>query len=181
MFKRIKISIFTISLLAATVSVSAAGSAFHKGSLMIGPAAGLSSGFGPLGGITLIGNLEYAITDHIGLGVSAGYWSYTDETSSSGYNVKYKYTVIPIAATGAYHFHVSSKWDLGAGVALGYYIVSSSAESNVSGASYAAASSSGIAIGVFGIARYYVSENIALRGKVGYGISVLEVGVDFRF
>jgi hypothetical protein len=180
MLKKIKISLFTMLLLVATASISASGSAFRKGSLMIGPAAGLSSGIGT-SGVVFIGNLEYAITDHIGLGVSAGYWSYSEETSAGTVQVKSKYTVLPIAATGAYHFHISSNWDLGAGVALGYYVVSSSVESNVAGANYAATGSSGLAIGVFGLARYYVSDSIALRGKVGYGISLLEAGVDFRF
>lgn len=180
MFKRLKISIIATMLLVATASLSASGSAFRKGSLMVGPAAGLSSGIGS-SGVVLIGNLEYAITDHIGLGVSAGYWSYSEDTSAGTVQVKYKYTVLPIAATGAYHFHISSNWDLGAGVALGYYVVSSSVESNVSGVSYTASGSSGLAIGIFGLARYYVSDSIGLRAKLGYGISLVEVGVDFRF
>lgn len=180
MFKRFKILIIATALLMATASINASGSAFRKGSLMLGPAAGLSSGFGS-SGVVLIGNLEYAITDHIGLGVSAGYWSYSEDSSAGTVQVKYKYTVIPIAATGAYHFHISSNWDLGAGVALGYYVVSSSVETNVSGANYSASGTSGLAIGIFGLARYYVSDTIGIRAKLGYGISLAEVGVDFRF
>jgi len=189
MKKWLKISTL-LCLFAVTGSLSAkgkapeatSGQAFHKGAFYLGGALGLGSGLGYLGGVALIANAEYAVTNEIGIGGSLGYWSYSDEISTFGATVKYKYSIIPIIVSGAYHFHVGNpKLDLGAGVSLGYYVVNSSVESSVAGVNYASASASGIAWGVFGVVRYFVSDHIALRGKLGYGITVLEAGVDFRF
>jgi hypothetical protein len=182
-----KLRSILLALCLAGTSLSAAGKtqhnqAFHKGAVYLGAGLGLGSGLGYWGGLALIGNVEYAVTNDIGIGLSIGYWSYTDEISNSGYNAKYKYSIIPVIASGAYHFHVGNpKLDLGVGVSLGYYIVSSSVETSVSGVNYASASASGIAVGVFGLVRYFVADNVALRAKIGYGITFAEVGVDFRF
>ena len=162
-------------------SLSATGSGFHKGSFYLGGALGLGSGLGYLGGVALIANGEYAVTDNIGIGGSIGYWGYSNEINSYGYTAKYTYSIIPVIASGAYHFNVGNpKVDLSAGVSLGYYIVNSSVETNVAGVNYASATGSGIALGIFGVVRYFVSDRVALRGKLGYGITVVEVGVDFR-
>lgn len=175
-----KITLF-LGCLALAGSLSAAGSGFHKGSFYLGGALGLGSGLGYFGGAALIANGEYAATDNIGIGGSIGYWSYSNEQTSFGNTAKYKYSIIPIIASGAYHFNVGNpKVDLSAGVSLGYYIVNSSIESSVAGVNYASATGSGIAVGVFGVVRYFVSDAVALRGKLGYGITVVEVGVDFR-
>jgi hypothetical protein len=169
---------------AAAPSAPGGSQPFHKGAFYLGGALGLGSGLGYLGGVALIANAEYGVTNEIGIGGSIGYWSYTDELTSFGYTVKYKYSIIPVIASGAYHFHVGvPKLDLAAGVSLGYYIVNASTE--ISGGSttlgIAAASASGIAWGVFGLARYFVTDHLALRGKLGYGITVVELGVDFKF
>jgi hypothetical protein len=164
--------------------------AFHKGAFYLGGALGLGSGLGYLGGIALLANAEYGVTNNIGIGGSIGYWSYSEEQSYTypfvgSYKVTYKYSVIPVVASGAWHFHVGiPKLDLAAGVSLGYYIVSATSEvsnSAISSSSIAAGSGSGLAWGVFGLARYFLTDHLALRAKLGYGITVAEVGVDFRF
>lgn len=162
------------------------GQTFQKGAFFLGGALGLGSGMGFLGGVAFIGNAEYAVTNEIGIGGSIGYWSYTDELTVLGVTVKNKYSIIPIIASGAYHFQIGNpKLDLAAGVSLGYYVVNASSE--ISGGStlgttgIAAVSGSGIAWGVFGLARYFVTDHLALRGKLGYGITVVELGVDFKF
>lgn len=164
--------------------VQSGGAAFHKGAFYLGGGLGLGSGLGFLGGVAFIANAEYTVTNEIGIGGSVGYWSYTDELSSFGLTVKYKYSNIPIIASGAYHFPLGNpKLDLAAGVSPGYYIVNASSE--ISGGSttlgIAAASACGIAWGVFGLARYFVTDHLSLRGKLGYGITVVELGVDFKF
>lgn len=170
----------------APAAPAQSGQAFHKGAFYLGGALGLGSGLGFLGGVAFIGNAEYAVTDNIGVGGSVGYWSYSEETSVAGFTVKYKYSIIPIIVSGAWHFHLGNpKLDLGAGVSLGYYVVNASSEvsgtSTLGTTSIAAASASGVAFGAFGVVRYFVTDHLALRGKVGYGITVAEVGVDFRF
>lgn len=170
-----------LSCLGFAGTLSAAGSGFHKGSFYLGGALGLGSGLGYLGGVALIANGEYAVTDNIGIGGSIGYWSYSNEQSAFGYTTKYRYSIIPVIASGAYHFNVGNpKIDLAAGVSLGYYIVNSSIDSTVTGVNYASATGSGLAVGVFGLVRYFVNDTVALRGKLGYGVTVVEVGVDFR-
>lgn len=182
-----KLRSILLALCLAGTGLSAAGrsqhnQAFHKGAFYLGGALGLSSGFGPLGGITFIGNAEYAVTNDIGIGGSIGYWGYSEEINSAGYTIKYKYSIIPIIVSGAYHFHLGNpKLDLAAGLSLGYYIASSSVETSSSGLAYGSATASGIALGIFGLVRYFVADHVALRGKLGYGITFIEVGVDFRF
>lgn len=176
------ITVTTTLLCATGAATASSGAAFQKGNFYLGGAVGLGSGLGYFGGAALIANAEYAVTENIGLGGAIGYWSYTDSVNAAGYTTKYKYSIIPVIFSGAYHFHVGSpKLDLGAGVSIGYYVVSSSVETSVAGVNYASASASGIAVGIFGLVRYHVSDVVALRGKVGYGITALEVGVDFRF
>ena len=159
---------------------SGSGAAFHKGAFFVGPSLGLGSGLGYLGGIAILANAEYAVTDDIGIGGTIGFWSYSQEYSYIFGKYSYSYTVIPIVASGAYHFHLNNnKLDLALGLSLGYYIVSASSSGTGFGAS--SATGSGIAFGIFGLVRYFVTDTIALRGKLGYGISVIELGVDFRF
>lgn len=166
----------------ATSSSAPSGNAFRKGALYVGGGLGLGSGLGYLGGVALMANAEYAVTNEIGIGGTIGYWGYSESLSSAGYNTKYSYTIIPIVVSGAFHLPMKvSNLDLGVGVSLGYYLVSSSIDTNVTGVGYASASGSGIAWGIFGLARYFINDTIALRGKIGYGITILEVGVDFRF
>lgn len=184
----------TISAAKNTAASAAANTSqsFQKGAFYLGGALGLGSGLGYLGGVAFIANAEYGVTDNIGVGGSVGYWSYSEDIKStyvSGFTTAtatttYKYSIIPIVASGAWHFHIPSmpKLDLAAGLSLGYYIVSTSVSTDVAGyTGFAAASASGIAFGVFGLARYFVTDNIGLRGKLGYGITVVEVGVDFKF
>ncbi|HNA79641.1 MAG: hypothetical protein U1F40_09625 [Turneriella sp.] len=167
---------------AATAAAPASGQPFHKGAFFLGGALGLGSGLGYLGGVAVMANAEYGLTNEIGIGGSIGYWGYSESLSTFGATVKYSYTIIPIIVSGAYHIPIKNpKLDLAVGISLGYYMVSSSVESSISGFSYASATGSGVAWGVFGLARYFVSDSIALRGKLGYGITLLEVGVDFRF
>jgi len=49
------------------------------------------------------------------------------------------------------------------------------------GSSSFSADGSGIAYSLYGGARYYFSENLAVFGELGYGISYLTVGLALRF
>ncbi|AFM11487.1 hypothetical protein [Turneriella parva] len=165
-----------------TSSAPPSGSAFRQGALYLGGGIGLGSGLGYLGGAALMANAEYALTNEIGIGGTIGYWGYSESLNAGGSTVKYSYSIVPIVVSGAFHLPMKvSNLDLGVGISLGYYVVNSSVETNVSGVGFASASGSGIAWGIFGLARYFINDTIALRGKIGYGITLLEVGVDFRF
>lgn len=63
------------------------------------------------------------------------------------------------------------------GLALGYYVVSSSTSSTFGG-DYQGASSR-VFLGGFGGARYHVKPNLSVVGRVGFGASYFTLGVDF--
>jgi len=181
------------SLSAANNNHASTAESFQKGALFLGGAVGLGSGLGYLGGYALMVNGEYAVTNDIGIGGSIGYWGYSSSQNYNGcsgygcggnYTVTYSYSIIPIVVSGAWHFHIGNpKWDLAAGVSAGYYIVNAStsvSNSAYANAGFSSASASGIAVGIFGQARYFLNDRIALHGRLGYGITFLEVGVDFK-
>jgi hypothetical protein len=148
-------------------SAPVTGSAFRQGAWYVGGSLGLGSGLGYLGGAALMANAEYAVTNEIGIGGTIGYWGYSESINSAGYTTKYSYSIIPIVASGTFHLPMKvSNLDLGVGISLGYYAVSSSIDSNVAGFNYASASGSGIAWGIFGLARYFINDTLALRGKI---------------
>ena len=179
------ISIMSLSFAGETYAAgksasTASGTAFHKGAFYVGPSLGLGSGMGYLGGVAILANAEYAVTNDIGIGGSIGYWGYSQDYATILGKYSYSYTIIPIVASGAYHFHLNNnKLDLGVGLSLGYYIVNISTSGSALGGT--SAGGSGIAWGIFGLVRYFVTDTIGLRGKLGYGVSVVELGVDFRF
>jgi hypothetical protein len=141
--------------------------AFKAGTNYIGPSISLAT-YGST--VAFEGNFEHAINDKWGWGLSAGYWSYgvTD----------FNYHVIPVAGTAAYHFTVSNeKLDPFVGGSVGVFIFSCSGAHGDCGAG---ARSTGLLIGPFGGVRYWLKDNLALTGRVGYGIGFLTAGVDFK-
>lgn len=89
----------------------------------------------------------------------------------------FKWTYIPISATGNYHFKIENeKLDPFVGVGLGFSIVSCS----FSGFDGTCNSSSSLYfIGRAG-ARYFLSDQFAIYGDVGAGAAALNVGVTMR-
>ncbi len=59
---------------------------------------------------------------------------------------------------------------------LGYDIVSVSDDFSGSGIS-----SSGLIVPVYVGARYYVTDKLGIMAELGYGVSVLNVGVSYKF
>jgi hypothetical protein len=167
------------SALVVCLSTRAPAQAFRAGTNYIGPSVSLAT-YGSA--LAFFGNFEHAINEKWGVGVSVGYYSFTG----------FKY--IPIAATANYHFKVTNeKLDPFIGGGLGYNIVSTSnsvayddciaaglgtdyCRSLNFGHSY----SSGIFPIINGGVRYWLKDNLALVGRVGYGIGFLSAGIDFK-
>lgn len=125
-------------------------------------------------------NGEVAYNKNIGIGAWADTWSYGDSYTTALGNYDWNVRYVALAGTGSYHFPIKStpKLDPFLGLALGYYIVSSSAE-GFSGVSYAG-SANRLFLGGFGGARYFLSDNLAGVARLGFGASYLTVGLDFK-
>lgn len=113
----------------------------------------------------------------IGLGAYAGLTGYTYKTE--GYTQKWNYTVIGVR--GAYHYHGFTsvpQLDPYGGVMLGYNIVSYSATGDYTGPN---TYGSGLGFSLFLGSRWFFSDNLAAFAELGYGVSVLNAGIAFKF
>lgn len=166
---------------APTAPQAAAGEAvFRPGAYYAGPRVWI----GNLNGAMAIGGqVERGFTrpGQYGPGIIAGglgvdYYSW-DADYGTG---RYDYSVIPIQLFGNYHFPISStpKLDPYVGLALVYQRVSASW--NGSGIGGSAAASGTDFAGQLG-ARYFLTDQMAVQGQVGFGYGTLGLGATWRF
>lgn len=155
---------------------------FETGQTYIGPHLGLGSFESS---VSFGGDVEYGLTKpgeagpgRIGIGGTVDYWRWSGGT---GYGYTWTYSWVPVGFFGAYHFVLDNrKWDLFAGLGLGYLIVNSSLRGPDGGIIETGApaySSHVYWSGVAG-ARYFFSPTLALHGRLGWGASVLSVGLN---
>lgn len=134
--------------------------------------------------ISFGGDFEYAMTapgeagpGRIGIGGTVDYWSWS---GNDGNNYYWSYSWVPIGLYGAYHFVIPNKrWDLFAGLGLGYIIVNASWH-RPDGGTIETTPTYGSHIywsGVAGV-RYFFSPSLALHSRLGWGASVLSVGLN---
>ena len=91
------------------------------------------------------------------------------------------YSFIIIGARGSYHFGIFDKMDTYAGLMLGYNIVSANYDDRFYDNSYDySAAASAMTLSAYVGARYQLKEKLSLFGELGYGISVLNLGVSFK-
>ena len=151
---------------------------FNNGSLFLGPELGVGLGYG--GGVVLGGMIEGPITNagtvgpgRLAIAGRLDYYSWSDGQD-------YSYSYIPLAVYCDYHFALSdTRWDLFAGLGLGYVIVSASYSGPGDVPVNYGYASTVFLTGQVG-ARYFVSPNVAIRGEFGLGYLPLGLGVDFR-
>lgn len=99
--------------------------------------------------------------------------------SSEGYTQKWNYTVV--GARGAYHFHgleTVPQLDPYAGLMLGYNIASYSVSGGYTGPNNYG---SGLGYSFFLGARWFFTNNLAAFAELGYGVSVINAGISFKF
>jgi hypothetical protein len=137
---------------------------FEQGGIYVTPQVGFNSWAIPFGA-----NIEYAMTENIGIGATAMVWFWTDE----GYSA----TVIAPAAEVAYHFTQLQldKIDLSAGAGLGFAIYSSTGGGGTGG----------IYPFILLNGRYFFSPTMALNLRLNmsfgtWGSAGATVGVTFR-
>ena len=174
-----------LTVLTLTVGAVNAQKAYEQGSKVIH----LWAGFAPtLGGnlaglgyssstsLPLAGSFEYGVSEKISVGLFGGSTS-TSVTDGSGNGFKESYLVI--GARLSRHFSTGDKFDPYYGVMIAYNKVSvSDIGSNGSGSAVAA---SGLLPGGYLGANYYFTDNIGINGEIGYGVSLVNLGVVVKF
>lgn len=181
------ISLVVISLLSAA---RVHAQAFEAGTNVISAGFGLGSSlangytYGSQG-IGLSANYERGIWEAgpgvISLGGYLGFktFSYNQIYAGTLYSYKWNYTII--GARGAYHFTGLNveNLDVYAGLLLSYDNLSFSSNFDIPG--YNGSYNSGIALTPFAGARYYFANNLGVYGELGYGVSILSLGLSYKF
>jgi len=144
------------------------------GILSVGVGFGYSARIGGVGGL-----------DFGGFGpIMVGYESIVSQSSSGAFGVGgivggrfggLLGTTFTVMARGAYHFNVSREFDVYLGLGLGAHIQSVDMgllgrETNLS-----------FAYGFFLGGRYYLSDAMAIQAELGYGVSIFNIGLAFKF
>jgi hypothetical protein len=159
--------------------VSTSNAEFAKGQNYLGPRIGIGVNGSS---IALGAGYEYGVTNEIGVGALIDYyqWSYD---AFAGYGGKYTYIIF--GAQGNYHFGKLLKWDSKidpfAGLVLAYQNITWKWNDQAYNSGLWSASASGITLGGQAGIRYFLSPMVALYGQVGFGITYLKAGVDFKF
>lgn len=171
-----KVALVSILFLLVFLLPNTASAQFTAEHHYVGPSIGLSF----LGSAVQFGaNYEYGLelqnVGTVGIGGLVRYWSYSEAYG--------KYTNFLIGAQGNYHFKIpdNDKLDPYVGIVLADDINSWSwNDKAIAGYSYSAGF---FWIGLQGGLRYWLSPNLAITGRVGFGSSSygdLDVGVDFK-
>ncbi len=159
-------------VIAVILVTSTAFAQYEKGKSILGPRLGIGV-YGS--GLSFGAGYEYGVTNEISVGGLLDYYKY-----DWGYGWSYTYLII--GAQGNYHVGQLLKWDSKldpfVGLVLGYDNVS---VSSPAGSWLSAEYSSGLLFGGQAGIRYFLSPTLALYGQVGFGITYLKVGVDFKF
>jgi hypothetical protein len=185
MKKNILMIAVALCILNAGIARSQTGdNLFVKGSTVAGLGLGLGgtmygSGYGmKVPPLSL--SLEYGLVDNlikssgkgsIGVAPTIGYASY-------GYDFlgDWSLTNLMIGAKGNFHYQFIPKLDTYAGIHIGYNIVKWDTDNDIFDG--AAASEIFWAFHVGG--RYYFTNNLAVMAELGYGISVLNIGISLK-
>jgi len=121
----------------------------------------------------------------ISLGAYLGLKTFKYGYSDAGYvySEKWNYTIFGVR--GAYHFTGLNvdNLDLYAGLMIAYDNLSFTYSDNAgnSGGGNIGSYNSGLGVSVFAGARYYFAGNLGVFGELGYGVSILGIGLSYKF
>jgi len=181
--KIVKKTIFIFLSVAIASAVNA--QPFQKGTTAANAGIGLGTALGGLGKArpAISVSVDHGFWDIGGPGVISlgGYlgntgYKYTD----AGYTAKWNYIVV--GARGAYHYNGFTdlpNLDVYGGAMLAYNIVKYKTEGG--GADLSNNYGSGIGLSGFLGGRWFFTDNIGAYAELGYGVSVLAIGVTFKF
>lgn len=147
------------------------------GRLALGSVAGASMGF--------VATYERGLQDNIGVGASLGYSGYSEEINPGFYTGNWSYTNILILANGNYHMDLlkNEKLDTWGAVHIGYNVASVSWEFTKNSFNLPApttVSAGGFVFGLSANARYMLSENLYAAASIGFGLGILNIGIDYK-
>jgi hypothetical protein len=117
----------------------------------------------------------------VGIGAYLGIAAAKYESSNLIYAYGYKYTYTIIGLRAAYHLvDLARKLDVYGGAMIGYDILNVEETGVQPNSVYFNPDSGGAIFCPFLGARYYLINNVALMGELGYGVSYLNLGVAFK-
>jgi outer membrane immunogenic protein len=154
----------------AFFGISYAQSPLPVGKAQLNMGVGLSTW-----GVPVYVGIDYGIIKNISIGGELSFSSYKESWKDHSYH----HNIFGISANGNYHFNsllnIPSKFDLYAGVNLGFYIWSSPS-------GYDGSNSSGLGLGAQIGGRYYVSKKIGINLELGGGnaFSGAKLGVSIK-
>jgi hypothetical protein len=160
---------------------------FSKGDKVINLGIGVPSYLGGNGYETKIplvsGSFDYGLFSGLlegkaSIGVG-GYLAYTANRFKFAGDYGYDYSYLIIGPRAAFHYNPIDNLDTYGGLLLGYNIVGSSAYGN--GQHNKPDNSSRFIPALYVGARYYFTNSIAAFAEIGYGISLIEVGLSYKF
>jgi len=172
-------------LLTILIAVAAEAQPFQKGTTTANIGVGLGTALGGLGKArpAISASIDHGVWDIGGPGVISlgGYVGNTGYKYASG-NYTYKWNYMVVGARGAYHYNGFTsvpKLDVYGGIMLGYNIVKYSSD----GDDIAMANSYGSGMGFSGFlgSRWFFSNSMGVYAELGYGVSVLNAGLTFKF
>jgi len=152
------------------------GDQYIGAKLALGSVAGASMGF--------IGSYEMGLQENIGVGATIGYSGYSQ--SVTYFDISY--TNILIMANGNYHMDLlkNEKLDTWGTLSLGYNIQSASATYTGPASfkslfgNWTGSASGGFLIGLSANARYQLSEKLYATAGLGFGLGILNIGIDYK-
>ena len=178
----------------STVDTSAQTPTFTKGDNVLGLGFGVGgsthTGYALAGLVTgtkvkvspyLFVNFEHCIIDNLfdeksSIGVG-GQFGYRSVSLGWNENLGWKTTIFTINAKGAFHYALVDNLDTYAGVTMGYNIE----KTEYAGGYNTEPDRRPFGYNLFVGARYYFTSNIAVFGELGFGTTVLNLGLAFKF
>jgi len=181
--------LFVFTLIALICNASY-GQYFKEKDKVINIGIGLGSTFYGTGYSTsfppISASFDYGIKEGVGPGVIGigGLLGYTSSKSDysylgTSYGWKVSYTIIGVR--GTYHLvDIANKLDLYGGLMLSYSIVSVKETGDFGGLNVTSSEGSHANLSLFAGARYYFSDKFAVMGELGYGFTILNIGVAIK-
>jgi opacity protein-like surface antigen len=174
--KKILVAAMLVMTLASVASAQRVlinkGDQYVGAKLALGSIGGASMGF--------IGNYEMGYQENIGIGASIAYSGYS-ETIGLG---EWSYSNLLIMASGTYHMDLlkNEKLDTWGALNLGYNIASAEWKwsSNPFNLPNPTASVGGVVFGLTANARYSLTEQLFATASVGFGLGILNIGIDYK-
>jgi len=176
--------LFAVMLVMTVSSLSLAqrvlinnGDQYIGAKLALGSVAGASVGF--------IGSYEMGLQENIGVGATLGYSGYSEDITTGFYDGNWSYTNILIMANGNYHIDLlkNEKLDTWGAVNLGYNVASVSWEftkNTFNSPAPATISAGGVVFGLSANARYMLSDKLFATASLGFGLGILNIGIDYK-